>query len=53
MKTHPMKVLVVEDEAAMRMAGLSFAGWNVIASLMLSTASTKAALATRDHERYL
>jgi disulfide bond formation protein DsbB len=41
------------DEAAIRIAGLSFAGWNVIASLMLSTASAKATLATRDHEHYL
>ena len=32
------------DEAAIRIAGLSFAGWNVIASLMLSTACVAAAM---------
>ena len=41
------------DEAALRIAGLSLAGWNVIASLMLFTACVKAAFATGDHERYL
>ena len=41
------------DEAALRVAGLSLAGWNVIASLMLCTAGIKAALATRDLEQYL
>ena len=41
------------DEAAWRFGGLSLAGWNVIASLMLCTASIKAALSARDHELYL
>ena len=41
------------DEAAWRFAGLSFAGWNVVASLMLFTASLKAAMASREHELYL
>ena len=41
------------DEAAIRIAGLSFAGWNVIASLVLCTACIKAAFATGDHEHYL
>lgn len=41
------------DEAAIRIAGLSLAGWNAVASLMLSTASLKAAFATGEHERYL
>jgi disulfide bond formation protein DsbB len=41
------------DEAAWRFAGLSFAGWNVIASLMLCTAAAKASLASREHEIYL
>ena len=33
------------DEAAARFLGLSFAGWNVIASLLLTIAALKAALA--------
>ena len=41
------------DQAAARFGGLSFAGWNVVACLMLSTAAVKAALAARDHEIYL
>jgi disulfide bond formation protein DsbB len=41
------------DAAQGRFAGLSFAGWNVIACLMLSTATSKAASAARDHETYL
>ena len=41
------------DEAAWRFVGLSLAGWNVVASLMLSTATAKAAWAARDHEIYL
>jgi disulfide bond formation protein DsbB len=41
------------DEAALRVAGLSLAGWNAIASFMLFTASLKAAFATRDHVQYL
>lgn len=41
------------DEAQIRVAGLSFAGWNVIASLMLCTALLKAAFAAREHELYL
>jgi disulfide bond formation protein DsbB len=41
------------DEAAWRFGGLSLAGWNVIASVMLCTASFKAALRARDHELYL
>lgn len=41
------------DEAPWRFAGLSFAGWNVVVSLMLSTASLKAASAAREHELYL
>lgn len=41
------------DEAAWRFGGLSLAGWNVVASLMLCTASLKAALSARDHELYL
>jgi disulfide bond formation protein DsbB len=41
------------DEAAWRFGGLSLAGWNVVASLMLCTAATKAALNARDHELYL
>ena len=31
------------DEAAWRLAGLSFAGWNVIASLVAFTGALKAA----------
>ena len=41
------------DEAPWRMFGLSFAGWNVVACLMLSTASLKAAFTTAEHEHYL
>ncbi len=41
------------DEAGWRFLGLSFAGWNVVASLMLSTAAAKAAQAAREHELYL
>lgn len=41
------------DEAQWRFLGLSFAGWNVAASLMLVTASLKAAFAAREHELYL
>lgn len=41
------------DEAAWRFGGLSFAGWNVVTSLMLCTAAAKAALASREHEIYL
>lgn len=41
------------DEAGWRFLGLSFAGWNVVASLMISTAAVQAALGTRDHEQYL
>lgn len=41
------------DEAPVRFAGLSFAGWNVVASLMLFTACLKAAIAGREHELYL
>jgi disulfide bond formation protein DsbB len=41
------------DEAAGRLFGLSFAGWNVVASLMLCITSLKAAFASRDHETYL
>ena len=41
------------DEAALRVAGLSFAGWNVIACALLFTACIKAAFATGEHERYL
>ena len=41
------------DEVQWRFAGISFAGWNVIASLTLSTAAVKAALASREHELYL
>lgn len=41
------------DEVAGRFLGLSFAGWNVVGSLAISTAAIKAALAARDHERYL
>jgi disulfide bond formation protein DsbB len=48
-KTRPIRC----DEAAGHFAGLSFAGWNVVASLMLFTASLKAAFAARDHETYL
>ena len=41
------------DQAAARFGGLSFAGWNVVACVMLSTAALKAAFAARDHEVYL
>lgn len=41
------------DEAQIRVLGLSFAGWNVVVCLMLSTALAKAASASRDHEVYL
>lgn len=41
------------DAAAWRFGGLSFAGWNVVASLMLLIASLKAAFAAREHEQYL
>ena len=41
------------DEAAWRFAGLSFAGWNVVASLMLFTGTVKAAFGACDHEIYL
>ena len=41
------------DEAPWRFAGLSFAGWNVVACLMLFTGTLKAALAAREHEIYL
>lgn len=41
------------DEAGWRFLGLSFAGWNVVASVMISTAAVQAALGTRDHEQYL
>jgi disulfide bond formation protein DsbB len=36
------------DEAAWRLFGLSFAGWNVVACLMLMTLALKAAFATID-----
>ncbi len=36
------------DEAAIRILGLSFAGWNVIASLVMAGLSTRAAIAVRD-----
>lgn len=41
------------DEAPWRYAGLSLAGWNVVTSLALFTATLKAALAAREHELYL
>ena len=41
------------DEAALRIAGLSLAGWNVIVCLVLCTACLKAAFATAEQERYL
>lgn len=41
------------DEAAFVFAGLSMAGWNVVACMMLFTASLKAAFAAAEHERYL
>lgn len=41
------------DEAPLRVAGLSFAGWNVVACLMLSTISIKAAWAAPAYKRYL
>ena len=37
------------DEAAIRMLGLSFAGWNVIASLVIAGLSARAATAAHDH----
>ena len=36
------------DEASIRIFGLSFAGWNVIASLVIAGLSARAATATRD-----
>lgn len=36
------------DEPAIRILGLSFAGWNVIASLVVAGLSARAAAATRD-----
>ncbi len=36
------------DEASIRILGLSFAGWNVIASLMLAALSARAATAARN-----
>ena len=48
-KTHVIRC----DEAALRIAGLSLAGWNVVTSLMLCTACVKAAFATGEHEQYL
>ncbi len=36
------------DEAAIRILGLSFAGWNVIASLVIAGLSARAATAVRD-----
>lgn len=41
------------DQSSGRFLGLTFAGWNVVASLMLCTASLKAAFAAREHETYL
>ncbi len=41
------------DEAPWRFLGLSFAGWNVGASLLLFTGLLKAALSCRDHKNYL
>ncbi len=41
------------DEAPWRFLGLSFAGWNVAASLMLFTGLLKASLACRDDKHYL
>jgi disulfide bond formation protein DsbB len=41
------------DEAPIRVFGLSFAGWNVVASLILSTALAKAASAARELKVYL
>lgn len=38
------------DEAPWRMFGLSFAGWNVVSSLLLWITSLQAAFATRDPE---
>ncbi len=49
----PQTGVVRCDEAQIRVAGLSFAGWNVIACLMLCTALLKAAFAAREHEVYL
>jgi disulfide bond formation protein DsbB len=41
------------DEAPWRLFGLSFAGWNVVASLLLWITSQQAAFATLDHKRGL
>ncbi len=41
------------DQPSASFLGLTFAGWNVVASLMLFTASLKAAFAAREHETYL
>ncbi len=41
------------DEAPWRFLGLSFAGWNVGASLLLSTGLLKAAISCRDQKHYL
>lgn len=41
------------DEAPWRFLGLSFAGWNVAASLMLFTGHLKAAFSCREHKHYL
>ncbi len=49
----PQTGVVRCDEAQIRVAGLSFAGWNVVACLMLFTALLKAAFAAREHEVYL
>jgi disulfide bond formation protein DsbB len=51
LKTSPP--IVRCDAPTWSFAGLSFAGWNVVASLILFTASVKAALAAREHEEYL
>ncbi len=37
------------DEAAIRILGLSFAGWNAIASLVIAGLSARAATAARNH----
>lgn len=41
------------DEAQIRVLGLSFAGWNVVSSLMLVTGLVKSALAAREYKVYL
>lgn len=41
------------DEAPWRLFGLSFAGWNVVASLLLWITSQQAAFATLDQKRGL